>query len=125
MRTVCLTLTDRTYGKSGPHPDRARAHFAERGLDDVRWFYGLDGRRLGVDAVIGYRFAQPGDSTRPPTIGLMPTGIFLSHRAAWAALMMMSDEPTLILENDALFPTDWRERLDRALADVERGDPAW
>jgi hypothetical protein len=113
MRTVCLTLTNKKYGKTAPHHDRARAHFTERGVGDVLWFYGLDAARLGVDSTLS-------------KIGPMPTGCFLSHRAAWAAVMLMpSDEPTFFLEDDANFPDDWRPRFDRALADVERGDPEW
>ena len=123
MRTVCITVTDPTYGKASPHIERTRTHFAERGVD-AQMFYGIHAQRIGVNAVVVSAAIAASDPDKTQTIGMMPTGCWLSHRALWAALLL-PDEPTMVLESDASFPADWRERFDRALADVQQGDPEW
>lgn len=108
MKIVCLTLTDRTYGKGAPHHDRAHAHFAERGLGDVGWFYGIHADRIGVNTTLMFHTDY--------NMGPMPTGCWLSHRAAWAACLLMDDEEFLILEDDAQFSEDWKVRYESARA---------
>lgn len=88
-------------------------HFAKRGLEPS-YFYGISGHRIGVCTAVSY--AEPDRSFS--NIGPTPTGIWLSHRTVWAACLLLDDDEFLILEDDAKFPEDWRERFDRAFADV-------
>jgi GR25 family glycosyltransferase involved in LPS biosynthesis len=117
MRTVCVTLTDRKYGKHTPHEWHSRAHFAERGLD-VQWYYGIHAERIGVNAVVTSAVIAPTDPDQTHSIGMMSTGCWLSHRALWAALLLLPDDEFLIVEDDVRFETNWRVRFDAALRDV-------
>jgi GR25 family glycosyltransferase involved in LPS biosynthesis len=117
VRTVCVTLTDRKYGKHAPHEGHARTHFAESGLD-VQWYYGIHAERIGVNAVVTSAVISPLDPDQTHSIGMMPTGCWLSHRALWAALLLLPDDSFLIIEDDARFVPNWRERFDAALRDV-------
>jgi GR25 family glycosyltransferase involved in LPS biosynthesis len=121
MRTVVITLTNQAYSKRGgdapAYYPRAVAHFAERGLD-VEWFLGIDAARIGLNMPCKACGAHH-------VLGPMPTGCMLSHRSLWAAILLGPDAPTMVLETDAQLHADWRPRLDRALEDVQRGDPGW
>jgi GR25 family glycosyltransferase involved in LPS biosynthesis len=117
MRTVCVTLTDPKYGKFTPHVSHYQTHFAERGVD-AQYFYGIHAERIGVNSVVRSAVIAPSDPDQTHSIGMMPTGCWLSHRALWAALLLLPDEQFLIIESDARFPADWKSRFDRALADV-------
>ncbi len=117
MRTVGVTLTDRGYGKLTPHDGHARAHFAERGID-VQWFYGVHAQRIGVNAVVTSAVIAPHDPDQTHSIGSMSTGCWLSHRALWAALLLLPDDAFLVVEDDARFAPDWRGRFDAAVRDV-------
>lgn len=117
MRTVCLTLTDRKYGKHTPHEGHSRMHFSERGLD-VQWYYGIHAERIGVNAVVTSEVIAPIDPDQTHSIGMMSTGCWLSHRALWAALLLLPDDDFLIIEDDVRFEPNWRERFDAALHDV-------
>ncbi len=117
MRTICLTLTDRNYGKHSPHEAHSRAHFAERGLD-VEWYYGIHAERIGVNAVVTSAVIAPEDPDQTHSIGMMPTGCWLSHRSLWAALLLLPEDEWMIVEADARFAADWRARFDAALLDV-------
>lgn len=48
----------------------------------------------------------------------MSTGCWLSHRALWAALLLLPDDAFLVVEDDARFAPDWRGRFDAAVRDV-------
>ena len=119
MRTVCLTLSRPFESVWRPglvrSEERARAHFAERGVE-VQFFYGIDAR-TGVVTTKPYVRNGAEEFAPPRRICNM-----LSHRAIWAALLLLSDDPTLILEDDAEFPDDWRTRFTRALEDAGRWD---
>lgn len=117
MRTVCLTLTDQKYGKVTPHYGQSRAHFAERGVL-VQWYYGIHAQRIGVNAVVRSDVISPNDPDQNHSIGMMPSGCWLSHRALWAALLLLPDDNFFVIEADAKFSADWRSRFDAALRDV-------
>ena len=117
MRTVCVTLTDRRYGKYTPHFDHAHKHFAERGLE-VQWYYGIHAQRIGVNAVVTSAVIAPQDPDQTHSIGFMPAGCWLSHRSLWAALLLLPDDEFFVIEADARFPEGWRSRFDAALRDV-------
>lgn len=111
--TFVIELTNRDYGKAGqPHAERMRAHFTERGVG-AKSFYGIDGPRLTVETTRS--IDPPRDNFK---MGQVPTGIWLSHRALWAALYLQPPEVGdrfLVLESDAQFPPNWRERLTAAM----------
>jgi GR25 family glycosyltransferase involved in LPS biosynthesis len=118
VRTICVTLWHpyeaQTPGLSLRKGDRARAHFAERGVP-VEFFYGIDAPKLGVDTKNVYELDVPGSGWR---IGPKPTGCWLSHRALWAALLLLPEDRFFVIEDDAIFPPDWKPRFDRAVADA-------
>lgn len=116
MKAVCITLTDHRYGKAAPHQDY-HSHLAERGLD-VQMYYGIHAQRIGVNAVVPSAVIAEVDPDKTQSVGMIPTGIWLSHRALWGALLLLPDDSFLILEDDAKFPENWRERFDAALRDV-------
>jgi hypothetical protein len=112
MRTICLTLWN---SFKSPYVDvvrstsRAREHLAERGVKDVRFFYGLDGPRSKLTGTV-VNEGRLIDSRR--------MGNWLSQRALWAACLLLPDEPMLLLEDDAEFPLDWEPRFERAVRDA-------
>lgn len=117
MRAVGVTLTDRKYGKMRTHEEHSRTHFAERGLD-VQWYYGIHAARIKINAVVASAVMLPTDPDQTRSIGMMATGCWLSHRALWAALLLLPDDSFLIIEDDARFEPNWRERFNAALHDV-------
>lgn len=121
MRIVCITLNDADYTNMGGlygdratgaagRPARARQHFAERGVN-AQFFQGIHAVQLGIDTTLPYEVDAPGSGFR-----MVPkaTGCWLSHRALWAACLLMDDEEFLILEDDAKFSEDWRTHYDAA-----------
>jgi GR25 family glycosyltransferase involved in LPS biosynthesis len=117
MKTVCVTLTDRKYGKQSPHANHSQTHFSSIGLD-VQNFYGIHAERIGVNSVVTSLVIGASDPNRTQSIGMMSTGCWLSHRALWAALLLLPDDEFLVIEDDARFQENWKARFDRALADV-------
>jgi GR25 family glycosyltransferase involved in LPS biosynthesis len=113
MRAICLTL-------GGAREEKARAHFAERGVPGVRFFPGFDAAALGLRTLNPYEVDAPGSGFN---MGPKPTGIWLGHRAIWSACLVMDPEGQdaendtfLILEDDALFEEGWQQRFAVALA---------
>jgi len=103
VRIVCIT----TFRAE----EQRQRHFAERGVQaDV--YRALHAEKLGLRTLNPYEVDAPGSGFN---MGAKPTGIWLSHRALWAALELVPEDEVLILEEDAKFPEDWRERFDRAL----------
>jgi GR25 family glycosyltransferase involved in LPS biosynthesis len=134
MKIVCITLPSKDYKRmgglygtsetSGPPAaaaaNRMRDHFAERGVD-ASFFYGLHAEKLGLRTIHPYEVDAPGSGWN---MGPGPTGCWLSHRALWAALLLLPSDPPsthtpndifFVLEDDARFAPDWRQRLDAAL----------
>jgi GR25 family glycosyltransferase involved in LPS biosynthesis len=128
MRTICITVNDDNYVRAGgmygtnpraPLPMSAvRAHFAERGVD-AQFFCGIHAPKLGLATTLPYEIDNPGSGFN---IGTENVGCWLSHRALWAACLLLPDEMFFIIEDDALFPEDWRERVDRAVLDAGNFD---
>jgi GR25 family glycosyltransferase involved in LPS biosynthesis len=129
MRAVCITVNDDDqyvrmgglYGdRTAPSSPLARTkqHFAERGVD-AQLFRGINAPKIGVHTVHPYLVdGPPPPGEAPFNVGPRVVGCWLSHRALWAALLLLPDKHVLVLEDDAIFPEDWRKRFDRALADV-------
>ncbi len=107
MKIICITLGFERCAQ-------AQTHFSERGVD-AQFFYGFDAVKLGVDTTCVYERDSPGSGYK---MGQKPTGIWLSHRSLWAALLLLPDDLFLILEDDASFPVDWRGRVGSAIVDA-------
>jgi|SRR6185295_11307288 len=111
MRTISITLLE--------HADRraaAEQHFAEIGME-VEFYEGINAQKMGVKCDRPYmRDRVEGDELFFG--GYHVTGIFLSHYSLWSALTLMPQEHTLILEIDAHFNPDWKQRLEQAMRDV-------
>lgn len=114
MRTLVITLTDPSYGDFGPRRDRARRLRESVGVH-ADPFYGLHAARLGIVSTRLYALDHP---EAPEPLTPKNVGTWLSHRALWAACLLLSDDLFLLLEDDALFPPDWAERTSRALANT-------
>jgi GR25 family glycosyltransferase involved in LPS biosynthesis len=102
VRTICITIHD---------APRAMQHFVERGVNPLM-FHGLDAARLGLRATHLFTDHR---ANHPITTRI---GVWLSHRSVWAACLLMpvqgDNDEFLIIEEDAKFPVDWKERLETA-----------
>lgn len=109
MKIICITLAD--YGDYGKRTaeHRKEVHFKERGVE-VSYYYGLHAEKLGLRTIHPYEVDSPGSGWN---MGPQPTGNWLSQRTLWSALLLLPDDVFFILEDDAIFPSDWRERLER------------
>lgn len=123
MKIVCVTLFGgyeaQTPGVGMRTGERTREHFKERGVD-AEMFFGLHATKIGVDTTLPYEVdGGPGCGFR---MGPKPTGCWLSHRALWAALLLLPDQLFFVVEDDAKFPENWRERVERAVEDAGHFD---
>lgn len=127
MRIICITVNDgnhnRADGMYGPKDTpipstKVRAHFAARGVD-AQFFYGIHAPKLGIVTTLPYEADNPGSGFN---IGAENVGCWLSHRALWAALLLLTDDLFFIVEDDAKFPEDWRQRVDQAVLDADDFD---
>lgn len=109
MKTLCISLLE-----TPERTEKAQAHFAERGLV-CQFFNGINAEVAGLRTLFPYEVDAPGSGFN---IGPKPTGIWLSHYMVWSALTLLSERHTMILEVDAKFEANWRERLEQALKDV-------
>jgi len=117
MKTIFIAMTDISYGDKGPRSARAADAREAVGLrGDVFW--GINGKQLGLQSDRLYTLdGLPGTHLKPKIVGT-----WLSHRALWAACLLLPDNEFLLLEDDAVFPTDWAQRTHRVLKDVP---PDW
>ncbi len=113
MRTICITLTDPRYGEFGPRQDRAKTLRESVGLH-ADPFYGIHAARAGLVSTKLYMFDGPPGAT----LTSKSVGTWISHRALWAACLLLKDEEFLLLEDDAFFPSDWAARLSTVSRDV-------
>lgn len=125
-RIVCLTLPRPDLDRKDPGArvrpsDATRDHFAERGVE-AEFFYGVNAPVIGIDTERPYE-VDGGLNWRDANgqryrMGPQRVGCWLGHRALWAALSMLPDERFIVIEDDAVFPPDWRPRLEQAVADA-------
>jgi GR25 family glycosyltransferase involved in LPS biosynthesis len=123
MRIVCITLFGeyeaQTPGVGIRTGDLTRQHFAERGVD-AQFFYGIHAPKIGVTTTLPYEVdGGPGCGY---LMGPKPTGCWLSHRALWAALLLLPDQLFFVVEDDAKFPENWQERVDQSVKDAGQFD---
>lgn len=106
-------MTDPAYGGFGPRRDRARQLREAAGVHAAP-FYGVHAARLGIITDRPYTLDGPdGDPMNPKTVGT-----WLSHRMLWAACLLTDADRFFLLEDDALFPSDWQTRFDQMMWDV-------
>jgi GR25 family glycosyltransferase involved in LPS biosynthesis len=106
VRIYCLTLPEQEERRH-----RAEAHFAEVGLENVEFFEGIHGEVSGLRTVHTYDLDNPGY-----IMGPKPIGIWLSHFMLWSHIAagfdpVRDDHHAMILEIDAKFPADWKEKF--------------
>jgi len=100
----------------GEREARARAHFEAVGLHGVDFFRGFNADHLGL---LTHRVYAPGGVGSGVIMRPSRVGCWLAHRALWGALLLdTTTSEWLVLEEDACFPGDWRERFDQAHADA-------
>jgi GR25 family glycosyltransferase involved in LPS biosynthesis len=120
VKTICIALRSDSGAAHPARPDgvrsidRTRAHFAERGVE-ASYFYGIPAAKLGLATELTYEVDNPGGRWN---MGARPLGCWLSHRAAWSACLLCPDDEFFLLEEDAKFPSDWKQQLDAARADT-------
>jgi GR25 family glycosyltransferase involved in LPS biosynthesis len=110
MRAICICLPE--------YPDKiekARAHFAERGLTDVEFFYGIHGPVAGLATSHPYEKDNPAEGYR---MGAKQTGRWLSHYMLWGTIANMDDDAYLVLEDDAQLHEGFMASWDKAMRDV-------
>jgi len=120
-RAFCVTVRGEYVRMGGLYNDRPVAtarssqdtinHFVERGVD-VQFFYGIHAPKLGIVTTLPYEVDNPGSGFN---MGAKAVGCWLSHRALWAALLLLPDTEFFVIEDDAVFAPDWRERMSKAL----------
>jgi GR25 family glycosyltransferase involved in LPS biosynthesis len=110
MRAICICLPE--YPEK---IEKAKAHFAERGLTDVEFFYGINAPIAGLATWHPYEVDHPGSGFR---MGAKPTGCWLSHYMLWGAMTRMTDDAYLVLEDDAKLDVDFVPKFEQALRDV-------
>lgn len=110
MKTFCLCLPE--YPES---IEKAKAHFAEAGVGDVEFFWGINADVAGLATAHVYELDAPGSGFK---MGTKPTGIWLSHWMLWNCAMRCSDEHIMVLETDAKFEPGWKEKLDEAMKHI-------
>jgi GR25 family glycosyltransferase involved in LPS biosynthesis len=123
MKAVCITLFGgyeaQTPGVGTRTGERTRQHFLERSVD-AAFFYGIHAVKLGIETTLPYEVdGGPGCGYKTAQTGI---GCWLSHRALWAALLLLPDQLFFVVEDDAKFPENWQERVDRAVADAGHFD---
>ncbi len=93
-----------------------QSHFKDVGIE-AEEFSAISANESGLVTVHPYEVDNPGSGWK---IGPKPTSCWVSFYMLWSALNLLPDEYFLTLEWDAQFPTDWKERTDRALRAVPK-----
>lgn len=107
MQTFCITLPE-TPGRW----EAARKHFTDMSVEGVQWMQGIHAEGFGLLCSKPYTVDNQYQGYLIP---LSQVGLFLSHYMAWSICSFLPDEKFLILEDDAEFPADWKERMEAAL----------
>lgn len=100
-------------------PDRkaaAEKHFKERGVI-VNWINGIHGETFGLLPSRPYNVDYPG---KGQLAAISQVGLMLSHYMVWTVCEQLPDDEFLILEDDACFPEDWKNKLRLALWDLPK-----
>jgi GR25 family glycosyltransferase involved in LPS biosynthesis len=113
MRTFCIVCPE-IKGEQ----EAAQKHFNDVGIK-VDFIQGIHGETSGLVTTLPYEFDNPGSNFN---VGPKIISLCLNHVLAWTACSVLPDDMFLILESDAKFPPDWKQRIDQAIADLP---PDW
>lgn len=108
-RNFCITIPE-LEGEEV----KAKAHFDSVGLA-VEFVHGIHGVKSGIDSTLPYEFDNPGSGFK---VGPKIISLALNHYMVWTACMVCPEELFLVLESDAKFELDWKEKLNQALLDL-------
>ncbi len=120
MKTFLITCPELTNDLI-----EAKKHLDARGIEfDV--IHAIHGETFGLLPSRPYNEDRPGQGHLTP---ISQVGLTLSHYMTWQVCQHWSDEwewdtedwdkhQFLIMEADAKFPADWKERLDTAMTDL-------
>lgn len=89
-------------------------HFLERKVD-VEFINGIHAETFGILSWRPYRKNHP---KLGELIEMAQVGLSLSHYMAWQVCRFTRGDLFMILEDDAVFPEDWKDRTADALANV-------
>lgn len=108
MESVVITM------HGSPRISHIQNHFKENGIDDYRFFYGLDGPKSKLATTVSYEIDKPDSKL---TLHPKSIGCFMSHWMLWKALDFDPNTPDVIyvFEDDVLLRPNWRETVERAL----------
>jgi hypothetical protein len=109
MKTLCLTLHETPEREAA-----CRKHFMERGVE-ADFVYGVHAGTCGLQTSNNYEVDNPGSGFN---IGKHGVGIWTSFIMMYQICNQLPDEHFFLLEHDAQFDPNWRERFDKALKDV-------
>jgi GR25 family glycosyltransferase involved in LPS biosynthesis len=112
MRAICLCLPE--YPEK---IEKAKAHFAARGLTDVEFFWGINAPIAGLATIHPYEVDHPASGYR---MGAKYTGHWLSSYMLWSCMAGMTDDAYLVLEDDAQLCEGFMEKWAQAMRDVPR-----
>ena len=110
IRNLCLTLVETPQIEA-----KAREHFAERGLENVDFFYGIHAKTAGLSTSNNYEIDNPGQGWN---IGAHGVGIYISFRLMWSAMMLLPETHFFVVEHDVELHPDWKARYEQALKDA-------
>lgn len=112
MKTLCLTL------RETPEREAAcRQHFAERGLGEVTYIYGIHAPNAGLLTKNNYEVDNPGSGHN---IGPKGVGQWVSWLMLWNIALQMPDEHFFFVEHDAEFEPNWKARFNQGMKDVPK-----
>lgn len=110
MKTLCLTLRETPEIEA-----RARKHFAERGVWEVTYIYGIHAAKAGLLTSNFYEVDNPGTNY---TIGPKGVGIWVSFIMLFQIAAQMEGDHFIILEHDCELDPNWKARTEQAFKDV-------
>lgn len=94
--------------------EAAKKHFEERGIQ-VEWIEGIHAETFGILAWRPYRRDNPKAGF---LIKMAAVGLALTHHMIWQLCVFAGDDSYLILEADAEFGENWKEKFEQAMKDV-------
>jgi len=94
--------------------ENATTHLNHRGVEFDPVF-AIHGETFGLLPSRPYNEDHPGQGHLTP---ISQVGLTLSHYMLWTALQFIPGDAFMVLESDAKFPMDWKERLFEAMTDL-------
>ena len=111
MKTFCLTLHETPEREA-----KCREHFKERGVD-AEFIYGVHAGTAGLLTSNTYEVDNPGSGFN---MGPHGVGIWTSFIMMYQIALQAPGDHVFLLEHDAKFDENWKERFDKALEDTPK-----